>query len=111
MNLACLESERRFSPAEYCFSYTLLGMNNLFVYCEIEERQIAEVSLELLTKGRKLADELSCKLEAVVIGHELDEISSQVLPYGVDVSGLQSGIYLLELQAGEQKQVLKFRKR
>lgn len=85
MNLACLESERRFSPAEYCFSYTLLGMNNLFVYCEIEERQIAEVSLELLTKGRKLADELSCKLEAVVIGHELDEISSQVLPYGVDV--------------------------
>ncbi len=29
----------------------------------------------------------------------------------VDVSGLQSGIYLLELQAGEQKQVLKFRKR
>ncbi len=85
MNLACLESERRFSPAEYCFSYTLLGMNNLFVYCEIEERQIAEVSLELLTKGRKLADELSCKLEAVVIGYELDEISSQVLPYGVDV--------------------------
>jgi hypothetical protein len=28
----------------------------------------------------------------------------------VDVTGLQSGIYLLELRAGEQKQVLKFRK-
>ena len=28
----------------------------------------------------------------------------------VDVTGLQNGIYLLELQAGEQKQVLKFRK-
>ena len=33
-------------------------MNNLFVYCEIEDGQVAEVSLELLTKGRALANEL-----------------------------------------------------
>ena len=41
-------------------------MNNLFVYCEIEEGIIADVSLELLTKGRSLANELNCALEAVV---------------------------------------------
>ena len=32
-------------------------MNNVFVYCEIEGTQVQEVSQELLTKGRKLANE------------------------------------------------------
>lgn len=60
-------------------------MNNIFVYCEIEEGQVAEVSLELLTKGRKLANEINRKLEAVVIGHNLNGIEKQIFPYGVDV--------------------------
>ena len=30
-------------------------MNNVFVYCEVEGTTVAEVSQELLTKGRKLA--------------------------------------------------------
>jgi len=59
-------------------------MNNVFVYCEIEDGQVAEVSQELLTKGRTLANELKCKLEAIAIGFELDGIASQVIPYGVD---------------------------
>jgi electron transfer flavoprotein alpha subunit len=54
------------------------------VYCEIEEGAIAEVSLELLTKGRKLADELKCELEAVVISNELKNPEKEVFPYGVD---------------------------
>ena len=28
-------------------------MNNVFVYCEMEGKHVADVSLELLTKGRK----------------------------------------------------------
>ncbi|MDD4922423.1 MAG: electron transfer flavoprotein subunit alpha/FixB family protein [Bacteroidales bacterium] len=60
-------------------------MNNLFVYCEIEDGMIGDVSLELLTKGRSLANELKCQLEAVVIGHHLAGIEKQVFPYGVDV--------------------------
>jgi len=60
-------------------------VNNLFVFCEIEDGQVADVSLELLTKGRSLATQLGCKLEAIAIGHKLDTIESQVAPYGVDV--------------------------
>lgn len=60
-------------------------MNNLFVYCEIEEGVILDVSLELLTKGRSLANGLGCKLEAVVAGYNLNGIEQQVAPYGVDV--------------------------
>lgn len=60
-------------------------MNNLFVYCEIEEGIVADVSLELLTKGRSLANQLHCKLEAIVAGCCLDNIEKQILPYGVDI--------------------------
>ena len=59
-------------------------MNNLFVYCEIEDGVIADVSLELLTKGRSLATQLNCRLEAVVAGSQLDGIESQIMLYGVD---------------------------
>ncbi|MCD7902049.1 MAG: electron transfer flavoprotein subunit alpha/FixB family protein [Bacteroides sp.] len=59
-------------------------MNNLFVYCEIEDGIVADVSLELLTKGRSLANQLTCQLEAIVIGTNLKDIEKQVFPYGVD---------------------------
>lgn len=59
-------------------------MNNIFVYCEIEGTTVADVSLELLSKGRKLANQLGCQLEAVVAGSDLKDIEKQVLPYGVD---------------------------
>jgi electron transfer flavoprotein alpha subunit len=60
-------------------------MNNLFVYLEIEEGTVAEVSLELLTKGRSLANQLNCRMEAIAAGANLDSIAQQVFPYGVDV--------------------------
>lgn len=59
--------------------------NNLIVYCEYDEGKIADVSLELLTKGRTLADKLGVKLEAIVIGDNLEGIEDQIFPYGADV--------------------------
>lgn len=59
--------------------------NNLIVYCEWDEDHVADVSLELLTKGRVLADKLGVKLEALVIGHNLDGVENQLFPYGADV--------------------------
>ena len=59
-------------------------MNSIFVYCEIEHGIVADVSLELCTKGRKLADRLKCKLEAVVMGAGLDGVEKQIIPFGVD---------------------------
>ena len=60
-------------------------MNNVFVYIEIEGCEVREVSQELLTKGRKLANELGVELHAVVIGSGIKgKVEEQVLPYGVD---------------------------
>jgi electron transfer flavoprotein alpha subunit len=58
--------------------------NNIVVYCEYDEGHVADVSLELLTKGRVLADKLGVKLEALVIGDKLDGIENGLYPYGVD---------------------------
>ena len=60
-------------------------MNNVFVYCEIEGTTVAEVSQELLTKGRKLANTLGVDLHAVVAGTGIkSKVEDQILPYGVD---------------------------
>ena len=59
--------------------------NNLIVYCEYEHGKVADVSLELLTKGRVLADKLGVKLEALVVGDKLNGIEDSLFPYGVDV--------------------------
>lgn len=62
----------------------MTDQNNLIVYLEYEDGRVADVSLELLTKGRSLANQLGCRLEAVVAGDKLEGIETQVFPYGVD---------------------------
>lgn len=57
----------------------------VLVYCELtDQNKVADVSLELCTKGRSLASELHTELEAIVCGCSLEGIERQVLPYGVD---------------------------
>ena len=63
----------------------MTDQNNLIVYCEFEDGKVADVSRELLTKGRELASKLGVKLEAVVIGDNLDGVESQLFPFGTDV--------------------------
>ena len=60
-------------------------MQAVFVYIEIEGTTVVEVSQELLTKGRKLANELGVELHAVVAGTGIKgKVENQILPYGVD---------------------------
>ena len=61
-----------------------IQMNNVFVYCEIEGTQVKDVALELLTKGRKLANTLGVKLECIIAGSGLEGVEQQVIKYGVD---------------------------
>ena len=59
-------------------------MNNLFVYCEqTEEGEVADVSLELLSKGRKLAEQLGVKLEAILLGINLDATKEQLAHFDI----------------------------
>lgn len=69
-------------------------MKNLFVYIEIEDGRVADVSLELLTKGRELADALGCRLEAIAVGHKLEGLEKTVGKYGADTLWVADGAEL-----------------
>jgi electron transfer flavoprotein alpha subunit len=49
-----------------------------------EKNEIADISLELCTKGRQLATRLGCKLQAAVLGSNVKAAAESLYPYGVD---------------------------
>ena len=56
----------------------------VWVFAQREENNIAEISLELLGKGRELADKLSGVLAAVVVGARAHECASPLIAHGAD---------------------------
>jgi electron transfer flavoprotein alpha subunit len=81
--------------------------NNIFVYCELtEEKHIADVSQELLTKGRSLANELGVKLEAMVLGHNLKGLENEIFPFGVDIIHFADDKILHPFTSGAHAKVL-----
>jgi len=56
--------------------------HEVWVYIEKKHNNIADVSLELLSKGRKLADKLDGILKAVIIGDNLEAMAKQTFDYG-----------------------------
>lgn len=59
-------------------------MENIIVFCETRNGELCDVSLELVTKARLLAEELGCKVDAIVIGKEVNSLSKTLFEYGVD---------------------------
>ncbi len=59
-------------------------MNAVLVYAEQEDGRIAEVALELVSKGRELADKLGVSLGAAVLGENVRPLASELFAYGCD---------------------------
>ncbi len=57
---------------------------NVWIFIEQEEGRLAEVSLELVSKGRDLADSLGSEVWAVLGGHQVGELAQTVIAYGAD---------------------------
>lgn len=57
-------------------------MNNILVFCQTSTDGPVEVSLELLTKGRELAEKSGMNLEAVIIGDNIKSIDKTLYKYG-----------------------------
>jgi len=57
-------------------------MNEVWIFIEQRSDKAAEVSFELLSKGRKLADKLQGTLKAVVIGSGIKAIAQETFRYG-----------------------------
>lgn len=63
---------------------TFSDYKNLWVFIETEEGKAKNVGFELLTPGRKLADEQNEKLVAVVIGSGVENVVKKAVAYGSD---------------------------
>jgi len=58
--------------------------NELWVFVEQGDRKPARVSLELLGKGRTLADKLGVVVTAILIGQNVTEMAEELIFYGAD---------------------------
>ncbi|MCK4591543.1 MAG: electron transfer flavoprotein subunit alpha/FixB family protein, partial [Candidatus Latescibacteria bacterium] len=56
----------------------------VWVFIEHEDSQVVHVSLELLGKGRELADKLSTYLSAVLLGADISPIVQQLFKFDID---------------------------
>jgi electron transfer flavoprotein alpha subunit len=59
-------------------------IGNVWVFIEQEGGKIADVSLELVCKGRELADRLGVKTEALLLGDNLSKCVDTLYHYGCD---------------------------
>ena len=57
----------------------------VLVFAEQDAGRIAEVSLELLSKGRELADALRKPLAAIYLGHPVADQPAQLVAHGCDI--------------------------
>ena len=58
------------------------NIGNVWVFVEQEGGKIADVSLELVSKGAELAAKLNVKLEAVLLGNNVEQCCSTLFSYG-----------------------------
>ncbi len=65
-------------------------IGNVWVFIEQEAGKIADVSLELVCKGRELADQLGVKTEALLLGDNVAGCVDTLYSYGCDT------VYLVE---------------
>ncbi len=56
----------------------------VWVFAEQREGKLANVTLELLGEGRKLADQLNEPLVAVLLGKGIDSLAKKVIAHGAD---------------------------
>ena len=76
----------------------------VWVFAEQEEGHFAEVPLELLSKGRELADQLNVGLGAVLIGAGVEAMAKTLFEHGADK------VYLVDDAKLEQYQTASYTK-
>ncbi len=58
--------------------------NDVWVFIENDSGTIADVSFELIWKGRQLADQLGSELGCFIIGHQISDAVPELIAHGAD---------------------------
>jgi len=59
--------------------------HNVWVFAEQRDGKLMGVSVELLGEGRKLANDIGCKVCAVLCGDKVDDLVTELYEYGADI--------------------------
>lgn len=69
---------------------------DVYVFIETKDGLIQNIGLELLGKGREIADITKSKLVAVLLGHDVTKLASKVVAYGADTVYVADDVCLSE---------------
>lgn len=64
--------------------------HDVWVFCEVRDKKIMPVSLELINEGKNLAKTLNERLCVILLGKAVREVAEELLYHGVDI------VYLVE---------------
>ena len=84
---ACVQAcpfEAIFIRRETAVAIDKSSYTGIWVYAEQRDGIIAPVVLELLGKAKELSEELEAELTAVLFGHEIEALTSELIAYGAD---------------------------
>jgi electron transfer flavoprotein alpha subunit len=62
----------------------IAAYKGVWIFAEQRDGKLQKVSLELLGKGRELADNLGVELTALLLGSDIDGIAKELIAYGAD---------------------------
>ncbi|MCD6176221.1 MAG: electron transfer flavoprotein subunit alpha [Candidatus Cloacimonetes bacterium] len=57
---------------------------DIWIFAEQKNNEIAPVVFELLGKGSELAEQRECDLVAILMGHNIEDLSKELIAYGAD---------------------------
>jgi len=76
--------------SNYDSSATQEFKGGVWVFCEQRQGKLMPTDFELISEGRKLADELNAKLYGILLGDQVEGIAKELGGYGAD------GVYVCE---------------
>ena len=65
-------------------SSDIQSFKNVWVFCEQRQGKMMPTTFELISEGRKLADELGVQLSGILLGDSVDNIAAELGGYGAD---------------------------
>src|SRR5664279_1596982 len=80
--------------------------NDVWVFIEQRDGIAADVSFELLCKGRKLAEAMQSRLVAIVMGNDVGDIAATTFQYGANEAILVSDPELEHYRTGPYERQL-----
>lgn len=100
---ACVEACKKYQAITITKAVIDRGVDitqyeNVAVFIEQHDGEVAGVSYEMLGEGRKLADQLGEKLIAVVLGYEMQKKVEELIKFGADKVFYFDGPNLISFQ-------------